>query len=171
MKKITLLLGVLFISGCLLRTYTVRKPRKYTGVTGHRGYIMGTPQEEEEKESRLTDTRPITVIELEFGPQLSEGRERVSPRVKDEPEDVAARVDIEEEIAGQGYEGLAEGEDTAGEKYTYYKVQKNDTLQKISKKFYGTTRKWKLLYEYNKDVLKGPDKVYPGAEIKIPVLE
>jgi nucleoid-associated protein YgaU len=49
-----------------------------------------------------------------------------------------------------------------------YVVGKNDTLQKISKKFYGTTKKWTKIYEANKDVLKGPDKVYPGQTLNIP---
>jgi nucleoid-associated protein YgaU len=50
-----------------------------------------------------------------------------------------------------------------------YKVQKGDTLQKISQKFYGTTKKWQKIYEANKDTLKGPDKLYPGRTINIPV--
>ena len=52
--------------------------------------------------------------------------------------------------------------------YTMYTVQKNDTLQKISQKFYGTTKKWMKLFEVNKEVLKSPDKVYPGITIKVP---
>ena len=55
--------------------------------------------------------------------------------------------------------------------YKYYTVQKNDTLQKISHKFYGTTRKWGLIYKNNKGIIKSPDKVYPGLRIKIPVEE
>jgi len=52
------------------------------------------------------------------------------------------------------------------EKYT---VQKGDTLQKISQKFFGTTKKWYKIYEANRDVLKSPDKIYPGQVINIPV--
>jgi nucleoid-associated protein YgaU len=50
-----------------------------------------------------------------------------------------------------------------------YTVQKGDTLQKISKKFYGTTKKWTKIYEANKDIIKGPNKIYPGQAINIPV--
>ncbi len=49
-----------------------------------------------------------------------------------------------------------------------YKVGKGDTLQKISRKFYGTTKKWTLLYKANKAKLKSPDKVYPGQILVIP---
>jgi nucleoid-associated protein YgaU len=46
---------------------------------------------------------------------------------------------------------------------------KGDTLQKISKKFYGKTNKWNRIYEANKDKLKSPNKIYPGQVIDIPV--
>lgn len=50
-----------------------------------------------------------------------------------------------------------------------YVVKKGDTLQKISKQFYGTTRKWRAIYEANRDVLKGgPDDLTVGAKLKIP---
>jgi nucleoid-associated protein YgaU len=49
-----------------------------------------------------------------------------------------------------------------------YTVGKNDTLQKISKKFYGTFRKWKDIYEANRNILRTPDKLYPGQTLKIP---
>ncbi|MBN3038846.1 MAG: LysM peptidoglycan-binding domain-containing protein [Candidatus Omnitrophica bacterium] len=59
-------------------------------------------------------------------------------------------------------------EDTA--KTTTYTVKKGDTLQKISQKFYGTTKKWNMLYQANKQVLENPDKVFPGQTLNIPEL-
>ncbi len=53
--------------------------------------------------------------------------------------------------------------------YKNYKVQKNDTLQKISKKFYDSYSKWKPIYEANKDVITNPDVLQPGMSLKIPV--
>ena len=52
-----------------------------------------------------------------------------------------------------------------------YEVQKDDTLQKISNKFYGTTTKWPEIFEANKEVLSDPSKIYPGQVIVIPGLE
>jgi nucleoid-associated protein YgaU len=54
----------------------------------------------------------------------------------------------------------------AMEKYT---VLKNDTLQKISQKFYGTTKKWTRIFDANKEVLKAPNKIYPGQVINVPL--
>ena len=51
-----------------------------------------------------------------------------------------------------------------------YVVQKGDTLQKISFKFYGTHHKWKKIYDVNKSGLKDPAKLYPGQKLKIPIL-
>ena len=50
-----------------------------------------------------------------------------------------------------------------------YVVRKGDTLQKISKKFYGTTKKWRRIYKANRKTLsKGPDKIQPGMQLVIP---
>jgi len=53
--------------------------------------------------------------------------------------------------------------------YETYTVQKGDTLQKISNKFFGTTKKWMKIFEANKNVLKTPNNIYPGKTINIPV--
>jgi len=50
-----------------------------------------------------------------------------------------------------------------------YVVRKNDTLQKISNKYYGTTRRWRRIYEANRKVLTaGPDKLQVGMRLVIP---
>jgi nucleoid-associated protein YgaU len=52
-----------------------------------------------------------------------------------------------------------------------YTVEEGDTLQKISKKFYGAARKWPEIYEANKGALKDASKIYPGQVIIIPELK
>ena len=52
-----------------------------------------------------------------------------------------------------------------------YIVEKDDTLQKISKKFYNTYSKWPKIYELNKTILKSPDALKPGMKLVIPVLK
>lgn len=49
-----------------------------------------------------------------------------------------------------------------------YRVEKDDTLQKIAKKFYGVYGQWTVIYEANRDVLKNPNFVKPGIVLKIP---
>ena len=48
---------------------------------------------------------------------------------------------------------------------------KDDTLQKISKKVYGSHGKWTKIYDANKDKIKNPNFVKPGTVITIPPLE
>ena len=47
-----------------------------------------------------------------------------------------------------------------------YTVEPGDNLTKIGKK-YGIT--WKSIWDANRDILKDPDKIYPGQELKIPI--
>ena len=50
-----------------------------------------------------------------------------------------------------------------------YTIQKDDTLQKISKKFYDSFSQWPKIYELNKDVIDDPDRIKPGTVIQVPV--
>ncbi|OGX17785.1 MAG: hypothetical protein A3K83_06695 [Omnitrophica WOR_2 bacterium RBG_13_44_8b] len=64
---------------------------------------------------------------------------------------------------------VSEQEAPSAGTFVKYTVQKGDTLQKISQKTFGTTKKWMKIYDANRDVLKGPNQIYPGQVIKIPV--
>ena len=46
-----------------------------------------------------------------------------------------------------------------------YTVESGDSLSKIGTK-YGI--QWKAIWDANRDILKDPDKIYPGQELKIP---
>ena len=56
------------------------------------------------------------------------------------------------------------------QKVEIYEIQKGDTLWAIAQKFYGDGNKYKKIFEDNKEVIKDPDKIYPGQKIRI-VLE
>lgn len=49
-----------------------------------------------------------------------------------------------------------------------HKVRKNDTLAGISKHYYGTTRKWRLIYDANRSKISNPDMLTVGADLSIP---
>jgi len=51
-----------------------------------------------------------------------------------------------------------------------YEVVSGDTLSKIAKREYGKANEWKRIYEANSDILKDPNKIYPGQKLKIPPL-
>ena len=54
--------------------------------------------------------------------------------------------------------------------YAYHTVIKGETLGKIAKHYYGKASKYKEIYEANTDILKNPDLIHPGQELKIPNL-
>ncbi len=48
-----------------------------------------------------------------------------------------------------------------------YEVKSGDNLSKIAKNYSGIS--WKDIYEANRDVIKDPDKIFPGQVLKIPL--
>ena len=57
---------------------------------------------------------------------------------------------------------------TAPTSHGIYEVKKGDSLSKIAKAQYGDAKAWKRIFEANTDILKDPDKIYPGQKLKIP---
>ncbi len=49
-----------------------------------------------------------------------------------------------------------------------YVVQPGDTLSSISKRFYGTSRKWQQIFRANRDRLASPESVRPGQSLRLP---
>lgn len=53
---------------------------------------------------------------------------------------------------------------------TFYVVVKGDTLSKIAKAHYGDYKKYPVIFEANRPMLKDPDLIYPGQTLRIPPL-
>ena len=178
MKRIlSLLLVVGVFSGCLIRTYTIQKPRRDLDIKGNQGYLIGTPKK---RPTPSKTARTFIVFEVELGPHqpketfISPASKEEEPKPPSESTSLEETILEEEVIEQEPQEGkqeskLAIPQQKVISRYTTYKVKENDTLQKISKKFYGTTKKWPVIYEENKDIIKNPDKIYPGVVIKIPL--
>jgi len=166
MRKALLLGGMIVLAGCLMRTYTVEKPRTDTDVVGNQGFLVGESQAQGERQGtpRLTDTRKISVFEIEFG---GSGAPRSSKAYGKEKSEEFVEFERSQDVDVSFSEEAIRVEP----RYEEYTVQKGDTLQEISHKFYGTTKKWKMLYDANADVLKSPDRIYPGKTIRIPFFD
>lgn len=163
-KKLILLtlscLLPLIISGCAVRTYSVTKERVDQDLSiGNRGYLVGSPSISSEK-PRPT-TRQVQIVEIETFPvKFGKGRsvswqESRMTTEKIKPSAQAGKPTF-----------VVPAKRVVMKKYT---VRKGDTLQKISKKFYGTTKRWREIYEANKRKLKTPHSIYPGQIINIPL--
>jgi nucleoid-associated protein YgaU len=152
------------LAGCVVRTYPLTKQRIDQDLTaGNRGYIMGKTPKIEQKERKATRTTQVVEIELQSPIKF----EKMPKTPKEIPAEKTEAKPIE---GNRGYITQSiTPEILQPETAQNYTVQKGDTLQKISKKFYGTTRKWTKIYNANKDMLKGPNNVYPGQVLKIPL--
>lgn len=154
-----------FLTGCThVRTYTVEKERVDQNLSsGNSGYLMGAPKEGEiNTERRMTRTTYVAEVELGSAPSAKKGvvkQQKMSVETVQEPTSEPMK---EEAVQSQG---AAAG--TAA-KVSFYTVQNNDNLEKISAKVYGTSKKWKRIFEANKEQLKTPDKIYAGQVLKIP---
>lgn len=175
-------------SGWAVRTSSSRKPRVDQEVSGNQGFIAGKPTAPP-KEPAFTD-RKVYKIEVEI-PDLPR-KKKTAPTKKESTvrppkEDKVAWGNKGYFVGGQRQQPAVVQEELQAETAAVeetpeifepeaketaprrtYKVQKGETLQKISRKFYGTTKKWPLLYKANKDKLKSPDKVFPGQVLVIP---
>jgi nucleoid-associated protein YgaU len=163
-------------AGCALntslRTYTVEKERvDQDFLEGNRGYLTGTPKETAADYNRKK-TRKTFVTEIEFGlndltekPQRTGDVDKEDMALQFEEEDfdlmAAAEEDAEEDVVESAVEQEIQ-------EFASYVVKPNDTLQKVSMEFYGTTKKWKRIYEANAAHLKTPDKIYVGQVLKVP---
>jgi nucleoid-associated protein YgaU len=57
---------------------------------------------------------------------------------------------------------------TAAYQPRYYTIESGDTLSGIAKAHYGDANRWNELFEANREVIKDPDKIYPGQRIRVP---
>lgn len=64
-----------------------------------------------------------------------------------------------------------ESEPREEEQSKFYEIKSGDNLSKIARQFYGDANKYPLIFEANREVIKDPDKIYPGQVIRIPRLQ
>ncbi len=71
----------------------------------------------------------------------------------------------------EGVEKVIDNLSVAADKPVFYTVKEGDSLSKIAKGEYGDAMKWQALFEANREVIKDPDLIYPGQQIRIPNLD
>lgn len=156
------------LSGCIVRTYESTRDRVDQEISGNRGYLKGSAPSSMETPERKT-TRTTRVVEIELHPPLK--FEKVKKGTAEQIADPSSEKTEDSIYGNRGYitQSISpEIEESSAPSIEKYTVQKGDTLQKISQKFFGTTKKWHKIYEANKDSMKGPNKIYPGQVINIP---
>ena len=67
--------------------------------------------------------------------------------------------------------GSSSGTNRPVEREVTYIVQKGDSLSKIAQQHLGDGRKWKEIFELNRDQITNPDLIHPGQVLRIPTEE
>ncbi len=58
--------------------------------------------------------------------------------------------------------------DTTARAFRWYQVKPRDRYTKIAKEQLGNEKRWKEIYELNKNIFADPDRIRPGVRIKLP---
>jgi len=179
LKGLSIVCGLIFIVGCAskgieVRRYVEIKDRVDQKMEGNAGYLVGDPQPEDR--SGFKTTRKIYVLEVSAGDPVEE------TVIEASDEELFSNDALMEELAYEtdNFIEVSKSEEMipyidddtddieSSPSFTEYTVKKDDTLQKISKKFYDSFSKWPIIYEANKDVIENPDRIKPGIVIQIP---
>lgn len=181
------ILSMAVVSGCASKAVSVKdvtvkgyiqdRQRVDQDVNGNAGYLQGNaPAPEETKKTRkvyvvevtknpkIDTAKPTTPAPAAQNNVMEESRQQTQ-KVQTQP----ARInvpDLKDQVKVQEPTALTESVQSGEIKE--YVVEKDDTLQKISKKFYDSYSKWPQIYEANKDVIKDPNRLSPGIKIIIP---
>ncbi len=183
--------------GLEAKTYVITKDRVGLGQsTGNGGCIVGTcppppaPKETTRKVYVLEITKPVPESEVQKieetavnaiadsqtppaadttpAPAAPAATDNAQPAVAPQPVvpvvgELPGTVPAEASAPSEPVE--QNGGNMQAQTYT---VQKDDTLQKISKKLFGTYAKWYKIYKANKDKIENPNILKPGTVLTIP---
>lgn len=184
---LVILLG-LCVSGCAglkakkekisIRAYAQDTPRVDQEFEGNAGYLSGTPKPDDSNRkmtrkiyvlevNEAVDELPDSVYQVDLDSGNYESSMDASVRQTKKNSQSAPKINIPK-FDDSDFEVEAEVAPTE-QKLVDYVVEKDDTLQKISKKFFGSFSKWPQIYELNRDVIANPDRLKPGITIRIPV--
>ena len=83
---------------------------------------------------------------------------------------LAGNVKSVENVDDQLTVRAAEAAAEAAPAPVFYTIQSGDSLWKIASRHYGDGNKWNALFEANREVIKDPDLIYPGQQIRVPEL-
>jgi nucleoid-associated protein YgaU len=185
-KYLSLVVLVAFAAGCGVKaqTYVMTKERTDVEGTGNGGCISGNcnyvaPEKKTRKVYVLEMSKPVPEsevrkIEQEVSKQTTEIRTESAPSYNDHTttvETTQRRIvipPIDDEPAAVTTTVVKEEGPSEAVLYT---VAKDDTLQKIAKKFYNSYGKWVRIYDANKEKIKNPNFVRPGTVLTIPAVE
>jgi nucleoid-associated protein YgaU len=196
-KSLALIVLVVFAAGCgtEVRTYVMTKDR--VGLdqgSGNGGCVVGkcppppAPKETTRKVYVLELTRPVpesevqkieatavdAITETAQTPPVADVTPAPSAPASDNSQPAPAAQPVIPVIGDEPASATtpeAADQNAGNVQAQTYTVQKDDTLQKISKKIFGSYGKWYKIYEANKSKIKNPNILKPGTVLTIPAVK
>jgi nucleoid-associated protein YgaU len=190
-KSLALIVLVIFAAGCGVESRTYVMTRERVGLErgeGNGGCVVGScpPAELPQKTTRKVYvwelTKPVPESEVRKIEESAASTVVSSPSTSSEETSYASMAQEEASASNQiivpavgdvqGASPSVPSVDNVGAMQAQtYTVQKDDTLQKVSKKMYGTYSKWYKIYQANKDKINNPNVLKPGTVLTIPEIK
>lgn len=166
-QMFVLVMMICFLSGCGGKIYLADRPRVDQEVPGV-----------SVQEDTRSKTRKVLVVQFTQKGEITQQETQSTLTTKQRDEQVEKVTTKEEKTIETSFSSslhlpmgiTPSSANTPIEEFQIYVVEKDDTLQKISKKFYGSYHQWLKIYEYNRDVIADPHMLKQGKKIKIPQL-
>lgn len=89
--------------------------------------------------------------------------------VRDKAILIAGNIKGVEKVIADDLKAPAPKPEEPEEKAEIYEIVSGDTLGGIAKKYYGSAGKYMKIFEANREIIKDPNKIYPGQKIRIPL--
>jgi len=180
-KNLTFMTLVIFAAGCGLETRTYVMTKDRVGLdqnNGNGGCVVGkcppapAPAKTTRKVYVLEITKPVPESEVQKIEQTAANAIAESvqtpPVFNTVPAESAPAASDNAQLGTSPQAAVQNAGNMQAQTYT---VQKDDTLQKISKKLFGTYSKWYKIYKANKDKIKNPNILKPGTVLTIPAIK
>jgi nucleoid-associated protein YgaU len=88
-------------------------------------------------------------------------------REYDMPNAKGPTPDFSDVKSGSSSASSGESPPTNGHEQTYT-VKSGDSLSKIAQRHYGDGRKWRAIFEANRNLITNPDLIHPGQVLTLP---
>ncbi len=121
-------------------------------------------QSTEQKAEAVVDTAKIQEQPVEKEDNVIEGEWE---KAKEKPVQVSS--DADEASKQDGWKDVSSDDGVkTSSKFQMHKVQSNDDLHKLAKKYYGDVSKWLLIFNANQDKIHDRNSLKIGTELVIP---
>ena len=145
-----------------LRNPTVIPEPIRTSIVNESGIDLVTPFPSSSSDAQMDAAFDRANLRNNVSSDLA--RQSIRPRLSQQRPDSIVPIPIPR-IA----RNVANAQAGAPQKWVTHKVVAGDTLSEIASKYLGTHRRYKEVYEFNRDVLKTPNDLRLGMQLKIPV--